>query len=88
MAHYEEIVFIEHEEAAEPLAILEEQGEEAAMNYLRQWDYGDHDGEIFDENPAGSGDHVYWKDGYVMSYNTYFQYIGLCKIINDDVLAS
>lgn len=84
MAKYLEIVFIQNEEAETPLKILEEQGEDAAMNYLRQWDYGDEDGEIYDENPGGSSDSVYRKGNYVMTYNTSLGYVGLCKIIDEE----
>ena len=84
MTKYLEIVFIQNEEAETPLKILEEQGENAAMNYLRQWDYGDDNGEIYDRNPGGSGDSVYRKGNYVMTYNTSLGYIGLCKIIDEE----
>ena len=84
MTKYMEIVFIQNEEAETPLKILEEQGEDAAMNYLRQWDYSDDDGEIYDRNPGGSGDSAYRKGNYVMTYNTSLGYIGLCKIIDEE----
>ena len=84
MKKYMEIVFIQNEEAETPLKILEEQGEDAAMNYLRQWDYGDDDGEFYDRNPGGSGDSAYRKGNYVMTYNTSLGYIGLCKIIDEE----
>ena len=84
MTKYLEIVFIQNEEAETPLKILEEQGEDAAMNYLRQWDYSDDDGEIYDRNPGGSGDSAYRKGNYVMTYNTSLGYIGLCKIIDEE----
>ena len=84
MKKYMEIVFIQNEEAETPLKILEEQGEDAAMNYLRQWDYGDDDGEIYYRNPGGSGDSAYRKGNFVMSYNTSLGYIGLCKIIDEE----
>lgn len=83
MSKYLNIVFIQNEEAAEPLKILEEQGESAALRYLRQWDYGENDGEIYDENPGGSGDSTYREGNYIMTYNTSLEYIGLCKIIKN-----
>ena len=81
MQEYLNIVFIQNEEAEEPLNILEEQGEGAALQYLRQWDYGEDDGEAYDENPGGSGDFIYREGNYMMTYNTSLGYIGLCKII-------
>ncbi|OQA82032.1 MAG: hypothetical protein BWY31_03441 [Lentisphaerae bacterium ADurb.Bin242] len=81
MKEYMSIVFIQNEEAEEPLNILEAQGKGAALQYLRQWDYGEDDGETYPENPAGSGDSTYREGNYIMSYNSSMGYIGLCKII-------
>lgn len=88
MSQFLSIVFIQNEEAEESLKILEEYGEAAALRYLRQWDYGESDGEIYDENPGGSGDSVYCEGSYVMTYNTSLEYIGLCKIIENTEEAS
>ena len=79
MPQFLNIVFIQNEDAAEPLKILEEQGESAALQYLCQWDYAENDGETYDENPRGSGDSVYREGNYIMTYNTSLGYIGLCK---------
>ena len=84
MPQFLNIVFIQNENAAEPLKILEEQGESAALQYLCQWDYAENDGETYDENPRGSGDFVYHEGNYIMTYNTSLGYIGLCKIIHSD----
>lgn len=46
MQKFQEIVFIQGEEAEEPLNILDSEGESAALQYLAQWDYGENDGEI------------------------------------------
>ena len=78
------IVFIQNEEAEEPLRILEDQGEGAALRYLRQWDYREEEGEVYDENPGGSGDSVYREGNYIMTYNTSLGYIGLCKIMETE----
>ena len=43
--------------------------------------YGENDGEIYDEIPAGSNDSTYREDRYIMNYNTSLGYIGLCKMI-------
>lgn len=84
MPQYLNIVFMQNEEAAEPLRILAEQGESAALQYLRQWDNDEDDGEIYAENPGGSGDSVYREENFVMTYNASLEYIGLCKIIHSD----
>lgn len=81
MQKFQEIVFIQGEEAEEPLNILDNEGESAAFQYLAQWDYGENDGEIYDEIPAGSNDSTYREDCYIMNYNTSLGYIGLCKMI-------
>lgn len=77
---YQRIVFMQGDEADEPLRILDEQGEESAIEYLSQWDYGE--GEVFDDPSSGTDDDVYETgDGYRLSYNTRLGYIGLESII-------
>lgn len=80
---YESIVFMQGEEADEPLKILEEQGEEAALEFLKQWDYGE-GGETYNENPAGADDDEYRSGNYIMSYNTRIGTIGLCQVLADN----
>jgi hypothetical protein len=73
---YENIVFIQGEEANQPLEILSNQGEDAALDYLKQWHQpGSHEG--IDEPGHGTADKTYERDGYVMSWNPYIGYIGL-----------
>ena len=73
---YEDVVFIQGEEADEPLQILNTQGEDAALNYLKQWhEHGSHMGS--NELGHGSDDEIYEKDGYIMSWNPRIGYIGL-----------
>jgi hypothetical protein len=80
MRTYTRIVFMQGEDADEPLRILDEQGEGAAVEYLAQWDYGDA-GEEFDEPSSGEDDDVYeTDDGFRLSYNTRIGYIGLERI--------
>ena len=83
---YMEIVFMQGENAEEVLTILEAQGEESAMEFLLQWENGDDNGEIYDQNPGGSCDSVYQRGDYIMTYNLSLGYIGLCKIINGENL--
>jgi len=73
---YEDVVFMQGEEADEPLEILNDQGQDAALQYLMQWhDTGNHMGSA--ELGHGSGDQTYEKDGYIMSWNFPLNYIGL-----------
>ncbi len=73
---YEDVVFLQGEEAYEALEILNNQGEDAAMEYLKQWhDHGNHQGR--NELPHGSSDQTYDKDGYHMAWNDSLGYIGL-----------
>ena len=73
---YEDVVFMQGEEANEPLEILDTQGEDAAMEYLKQWHQpGQHMGSV--DLGHGSSDRTYEKDGYIMSWNSQLNYIGL-----------
>jgi len=76
MGRYENVVFIQNEEADEPLRILNSQGEEAVIDYLSQWhNPGEH--ETSETPGSGGSDSVYEKDGYILSYNEGLGYIGL-----------
>ena len=73
---YEDVVFVQGDEAEEPINILDEKGEDAALAYLIQWhNPGEHMGR--NELSHGSNDRTYEKDGYIMSWNTHIPYIGL-----------
>ena len=80
---YERIVFMQGEDAEAAMEELDQHGEEAAIEYLAQWDMGD-GGDIHDEPASGSSDNVYEsEDGYRLSYNTHLPYIGLERIISE-----
>jgi len=73
---FEDVVFMQGEEADEPLDILRNQGKDAAMEYLMQWhDSGNHMGSA--ELGHGSSDQTFEKDGYTMAWNIPLNYIGL-----------
>ncbi len=73
---YEDVVFMQGEEADEALEILRTQGEEAALQHLMQWHQpGQHMGSA--ELGHGSGDQTFEKDGHIMSWNFPLNYIGL-----------
>jgi hypothetical protein len=56
-----------------------------AVEYLSQWDYGDDDGELRDELPAGSNDAIIYADGgeYVLTANLGLGYVSLSRIVTD-----
>lgn len=73
---YEDVVFLQGEEANEPLAILKSKGPKAALKYLIQWhNPGEHLGT--NELSNGSGDNTFEEGGYTMSWNPSLNYIGL-----------
>jgi len=76
---FSSIVFMQGEEANEPLEILNSQGEKAALNYLMQWDMADsHDTSV--GSRAGRNDDQYQEGNYLMSWNDRIGYIGLERI--------
>jgi hypothetical protein len=73
---YEDVVFLQGDEAYQPLEILDTKGKDAAMEYLKQWhNPGQHQGS--QELGNGTEDQTYEKDGYIMSWNSRLGYIGL-----------
>lgn len=76
---YYEIVFMQGDDAKEALDILEKKGEKAALQYLKDWDYGKEMEHTAIEKPWGNDDELYEEDDYVMSYNTRLGYIGLVR---------
>lgn len=73
---YENVVFLQGDEATEPLNILMNQGRDEALEYLKQWHSPGEHGQTEDVG-YGSQDFHYEKDGYTMSWNPYVGYIGL-----------
>jgi hypothetical protein len=73
---YEDVVFLQGDEAFEPLERLDREGPDAALEYLKQWHYpGEHQGS--QELSHGSEDKTYEKDDYIMTWNSRLGYIGL-----------
>lgn len=73
---YEEVVFLQGQEADEAMDILNNDGKDAAMEFLKQWHYpGEHMGR--DTPGHGNLDKKYEKDGYIMAWNPHLPYIGL-----------
>ena len=76
---YTDIVFMDGEEGARILDIINEKGEIAAVEYLTQWDYGEA-GETRTELGAGSHDTRFDHDGYALTYNQDLGYAALARI--------
>ena len=81
-----EIVFLQNsQDAEEPLQILENQGEEAAIKYLSQWDYGgENEHSPTEDAPWGSSDKTFEQGDYVLSWNSGLGYIGLARKVELD----
>ncbi len=83
MATYEQVYFAQGEEADEILAILRDDGPDAAMSFAQDWHYpGEHmtrEGEGW-----GTSDDTYKKEGYVLSWNEVIGYVGLVYEVEDE----
>lgn len=74
---YEDVVFLQGDEAFEPLELIKTKGKDAALEYLKQWHM--HPGSSMGRQESGHGgaDSTYEKDGYIMFWNSHLDYIGL-----------
>lgn len=73
---YESIYFAQGDDADEVLNIFHDEGETAAMEYLKQWHYpGEH--ETRSGHGAGSNDYLHIADNYYLVINTSLNYAGL-----------
>ncbi len=86
---YEDIVFLQGEEAEEMLDLIRDSGERHALHHLSEiYDYGEapvREGEA----PWGGTDYVHREidcrlPDYAMSYNLGLGYVGLIKILKED----
>lgn len=79
---YAQIVFAQGDDAIEPLKIYDEQGKEAAITYLAQWDNGkesEHD--LRDKPSKGTRDRSFEVGEYILTVNQGLGYIGLERIV-------
>lgn len=81
---YYEIVFLQQRDGIKPLEILREEGKDAALEYLKQYDYGKELDHSPVEAPWGDDDETYEKDGYVMSWSAELGYIGLVREVKKE----
>jgi hypothetical protein len=73
---YQNVIFMQGDDAIEPLKILDDKGVEDAVEYLAQWDYGE--GEVIDW-PAGTNDDYEEVGEYIIMWNSRLGYIGMVK---------
>lgn len=85
MKKYASIVFMQGDEANEPLAILDEKGPKEAINFLAQWDFGTESEHDVRENIGnGTYDHIARFGDFILTWNRSLNYIGLTRIINEE----
>lgn len=80
------VVFLQGAEADEVPDLIDEEGVQAGIAHLSQWDFGDEttgaalvNGEVYDQVPAGQWDRSFEADGYVLTYNPQVGYVGLVR---------
>jgi hypothetical protein len=80
---YANIVFIQRaDETEEPEKIYREQGAEALLEYLKQWDFGaESETDITDSEPWGTSDTIYQFDNYILTVNMGLPYFSLAREI-------
>jgi len=82
---YANIVFLEGSQATEALEIYDNDGVEAAIDHLAQWDYGtDSEYELRNDISAGANDKTWRKGNYILTVNTSIGYIGLERAVTKD----
>lgn len=75
----EHVVFLQGDDAIEPLDILKSHYEAIVIEYLLQWDYGE--GERYNYSYWGKSDTVYNQDDLILIYNIGLGYISLCRML-------
>lgn len=73
---YEDVVYMQGDEAETAMDILNGEGEEATLEYLKQW-HNPGQGQGSNELGHGNMDRTFEKDGYIMAWNPHIPYIGL-----------
>lgn len=80
---YDEIVFIQSsDDIIEPETIFNEHGLSALLDYLKQWDYGEHNN-IYVSEPFGNDDDLELIDDYIISMNFRRGYVGLSRGLSE-----
>ena len=82
------VVFLQGEDADTVLDRIDQNGPEAAIRHLSQWDFGDEtrdaalvNGYVYDEIPQSPTDRVIRDDasGHALTYNHQFGYVSLLR---------
>lgn len=82
------VVFLQDEDAGELLAVIDRDGEAAAIECLQQWDFGDEttdaalvNGYVYDQIPVGSADRTVEDPDspYALTYSELYGYVSLLR---------
>ncbi|CEG86645.1 hypothetical protein FAM15346_001125 [Propionibacterium freudenreichii] len=81
------VVFLQDSEADEVLDMIDRDGPDAAMDHLKNWDYGEEttsaaleDGHVYDLPPEGMLDREVRDGDYQMTYSHSFGHVGLYRL--------
>jgi len=82
---YESIIMLRDDEAAEPIRILRERGDQAALEHLKSW-HEPGEGTLIStrSNPWKEQDHVFQDGNYVLYCDFDEPYIGLVCTVEAD----
>ncbi|MEQ6898282.1 hypothetical protein [Microbacterium sp. KR10-403] len=79
--------FLQEEEADEVLSLIDEDGVDSALNFLKNWDYGDEttnaaleNGYVYNLPPTGPLEQEVRNGNYDMTYSNSFGYVGLYRL--------
>ena len=80
------VVFLQGSDADEVLDLIDRDGPDAAIEHLRNWDYGDEttdaaleNGYVYDEPPTGQLDRVITDGDYTLTYNPFMGHVSLLR---------
>lgn len=80
------VVFLQGAEADEVLNLIDRDGADAAIEHLRNWDYGEEttdaaleNGYVYDEPPTGQLDRVITDGDYSLTYNPFMGHVSLLR---------
>lgn len=80
------VVFLQGSEADEVLDLIDRDGPDAAIEHLRNWDYGEEttdaaleNGYVYDEPPTGQLDRTVIDGDYTLTYNPFMGHVNLLR---------
>ena len=80
------VVFLQGSETDEVLDLIDRDGADAAIEHLRNWDYGEEitdaaleNGYVYDEPPTGQLDRVITDGDYTLTYNPFMGHVNLLR---------